>query len=271
MKVSELLNEAPACPPGYVMGPAGLCIPASPTPSPAPTPAPVPPKKPRINKQIVDFINNSQKKWRANQVRVERIKKVWMGRYGTPLVTLMKFLGVVVPLTNLYVDLEAFEQEYANGEVSKDGYEFGREYLFGTFIVQVLTPVLIRRLSQTWLVLGITRALVAILSAVSAPFTAGVSIAALVASEAFFLWLQTFLSTGAGKDWLANFVGTNIIRTMGKIPDSAWSSLTDAYKKADKAKLKKQDPAKAAEVEKQEKQDASDLEKSKAFRKELGI
>lgn len=229
----------------------------------------VSPKSGKVTGDIGQYITGKQKSWRTNQKLFARLEAKWMRLYGTPLTWLMKLLGVGTALTFLYLDLESFEQEYAAGQFDKAQYEAGREFLFGTFMVQILTPAILRRLSQTFIVAGIVRAITWVAGGLSAGVTAGASVAALVASEAFFAWFQGYLSTGAGKDWLVNWVGTNIIRTMGKVPEGAWSALTDAYKKADQAKLQKQDPAKAAAVAKQEKQDASDLEKAQAFRKEL--
>lgn len=274
MKVYDIISEDARCGPGYVMGPAGLCIPITPTPKPPPVPPapkPVPPKPKLPGKAIEDLIKNAQTGWRKNTTRASRIEKIWMGRYGTSLTYLMKFLGLAIPLTNLYSDLAALKEEYIADKWTKEEYIAGREYLFGVFTVQFITPMVVRWLANTRIVLAIARVIKNLLAAASAPVSAGASIAVALGTEAGFIALQTFLSSNAGKDWLTNFLSFGLVRTMGKIPETVWSSFTDAYNKVDKDKLKKKDPAKAAEVEKQEKQDKDDLEKAKDFRKELGV
>lgn len=222
-------------------------------------------------RDVKKYITGRQGSWRANQRAAKETEAKWMKLFGTKLVTLMRVLGLVGPLTYLYLDLDSWEQEYVKGMWTREQYEEGREFLFGIFITQIAAPMIIRRLGQVSLVVAITRVIRYLLAGVTGAFTGGATVAAVVATEGFFIWLQGFLSSSAGKDWIVNFIGTNIIRTMGKIPDLAWSSLMDTYKKSDQAKLKKQEPAKAAEVEKQQQQQASDLEKSKEFAKSLGI
>lgn len=222
-------------------------------------------------RDVKKYITGRQSNWRSNQNAANATQEKWMKLFGTKLVTLMRVLGLVGPLTYLYLDLDSWEQEYVKGGWTREQYEEGREFLFGMFMTQVLTPIIIRRLSQLSIVLWIVRGIRYLVAGATGVVTGGATVAAVVATEGFFIWLQYFLSTSAGKDWLVNFLGTNVIRTMGKIPEGAWSSLTDAYQKSDQAKLKKQDPTKAAEVEKQQKQQASDLEKSREFAKTLGL
>jgi hypothetical protein len=183
-----------------------------------------------IGKLKANTIGALQKKWRMNKTNTARWEKIWQGKYGTWLTYLMKFLQLAVPLTYLYTDLDGLDQEYKAGNMSGADLTDNRELLFGIFATQIVTPLVLRKLANTRAVLFVARVLKTLISVGGAAFTAGASIAAGVAMEAFFVWLQTWLSSDKGKDWIINsFIMNNIVRTMGTISDTVWSELTGYY------------------------------------------
>ncbi len=286
MKIYEIISEAPqSLPPGYTTSAGGIVIPQSATTS-TPTTAPstatpttpskkigltgrknvnTTPKK-SIGQDIGSWVKERQAKWRANKTRASRVERVWMGKYGFILTKLMKYLGVAVALTQLYSDIEGLEEDYNNGEINKQQLESAREFIYGIFSAQILVPAVVRRLAGAKMVLTIARVIKNLAGAAGGAFTGGATIAAAVATEGFFIWFQTWLGSDAGKDWIANSFLMGIVKTMGKIPEGVWSSLTGYYEKAEKGKeqakkdLAKKDPAKAAQ---QDAKDQAAAEKEK--------
>jgi hypothetical protein len=295
MKIYEIISEAPSLPPGYTTTPGGIAVPQSattPTTASASTPPYTPsnsipskkvgifgrtaPSKPSKTtptstgsspgQDIGKWVNERQKKWRANKTRAQRVERVWMGKYGFFLTSLMKVLGVGIALTELYVDLEGLDEDFQNNQLNKKQVESAREFLFGVFSAQILVPAVARRIAGAKTILLIVRIIKNLAGAAAGGISAGATIAAAVASEAFFIWLQAWLGSDAGKDWIANTFLMGIVKTMGKIPEGAWSSLTSYYenseeaKKTKKAELAKKDPAKAAQRDAED-QAAADREK----------
>lgn len=268
MKVYEILSEAPnlgptTTTPSGIIIPQSAATPASATTTPS-TPTPTKPTSP--GQDINKWVKSRQKKWRSNKTRAARVEKVWMGKYGYALTGLMKLLGVSIALGQLYVDLDGLEEDYNNGEINKAQVESAREFLYGVFSAQILVPAVARRLASARIIVFIARIIKNIAAGLGAGVTGGASIAAAIATEGFFIWLQSWLGSDAGKDWIANNFLMGIVKTVGKIPEGAWSSLTDYYEKLDKNKeqakkdLAKKDPAKAA---KQDAEDKAAAEKEK--------
>jgi hypothetical protein len=181
----------------------------------------------KINAQTIGVL---QKKWRMNTRNTARWEKIWMGKYGTGLTFLMKFLQVAGPLTYLYSDLDSLDQEYKAGNVNGTDLESGREFLFGMFATEIVTPIVVRYLANTRMVLMLVNVMKRIFAGLAAIPTAGASIAVAVGSEAFYVWLQNWLASDKGKDWIINtWIMNGIVRTMGQGLDAAWSSLTGYY------------------------------------------
>jgi hypothetical protein len=273
MKIYELLSEAPNIGPTTTT-PSGIIIPQTAATPPAGTTTPpantAPSKKvsvtgarktvaPGAGKQtavgqdIGNLWKDIQKKRRISATRKARVEKVWMGKYGFWLSKLMQVIGLGVSLTELYTDLEVAEEAFNEGDITVQQLESIREFLYGIFTVQVLVPVVRRVVTNVKIVTWIARALRYIVGGAGALVTGGASLAAVLATEGFFIWFQSWLGSDAGKDWIANTFLLGIVKTMGKIPEGAWSSLTNYYDRAEKGKekskqdLAKTDPAKAAQ------------------------
>lgn len=287
MRIYELLSEAPNIGPTTTT-PSGIIIPqTAATPSgktPPYTPSSTTPSKkvgpfgqrttvnPNVGKtsspgqEIGSLWKDIKKKRRIDATRKARIEKVWMGKYGFWLSKLMQVIGIAVSLTELYTDLEVAEEAYNEGDISIKQLESIREFLYGIFTAQTLVPITRRIVTNVKIVTWIARALRYIVGGAGAIVTGGASLAAVVATEAFFIWFQSWLGSDAGKDWIANTFLLGIVKTMGKIPEGAMSSLFNYYENAEKGKekakqdLAKKDPVKAAERDAAD-QAAADKEK----------
>ncbi len=273
MRIYELLSEAPNIGPTTTT-PSGIIIPqtAAPTPAPTSTPsAPATPGKkvgitgkrqtvaPSGTKQsspgqdIAKIWKDIQKKRQIDATRKARIDQVWKGKYGILLSRTMQVIGIAGSILELLIDLEKVEDEYEAGDISKEQLESLREFLYGIFLAQVLVPVTRRLVTNAKMVTWFVRILRYIVGGAGAIVTGGASLAAVLATEGFFIWFQWWIGSDAGKDWIANTFLLGIVKGMGKIPEGAFSSLTNYYERAEKGKetakqdLAKKDPAKAAQ------------------------
>lgn len=273
MKIYELISEAPNIGPTTTT-PSGIIIPQTAATPPASTPStpanttpskkvgvtgarktvnPTAGKQSSVGQDIGKVWGDIKKKRKIDATRKARIEKVWMGKYGFWLAKLMQVLGLAISLTELYTDLEVAEEAFNEGEISKQQLESIREFLYGVFTVQVLVPVVRRAVTNVKIVTWIARALRWVVGGAGAVVTGGASLAAVVATEGFFIWFQAWLGSDAGKAWISETFLLGIVKTMGKIPEGAMSSLFNYYENAEKGKekaktdLAKKDPAKAAE------------------------
>jgi hypothetical protein len=92
---------------------------------------------------------------------------------------------------------------------------------------------------------------------VSIAASLGTSIAVMIASEAFIRWLQAWLGSPAGKDFISKYI-FDVIRFTGKPLESFWSDLTGFYKKADVKKYGSEEGAKKASDEREKKKKDND-------------
>ncbi len=144
---------------------------------------------------------------------------------------------------DLYEHLAFAEEIYANGTISADEFKRQREWYIGMWEVQVLAPTIARVLMVSRLVALVARAIVtmgtALVGTVAAVPTGGAaaagSVAAVIAEQAFFIWLQNWLQSEQAQNFLVQHLLMPII-TMGKVSDGLWDTLTGYYKKADEKK-----------------------------------
>ncbi len=144
---------------------------------------------------------------------------------------------------DLYEHLSFVEELYATGAISAEEFKRQRGWYIGMWEVQVLAPTVARVLMVSRLVALVARALVTLITAavgtVAAVPTGGAaaagSIAAVVAEQAFFIWLQKWLQSEQAQDFLIKHVMMPIVMA-GKVTDDAWDMLTGYYKKADEKK-----------------------------------
>lgn len=248
MKVFEIISEAPE----YTT-PGGIVIPSgAKTAEPIPTKSPEPalPKTPNaavrantaikqqiqsvgdVHKKVTQTIANAPK-------RTKRIEALWQKKYGTLLTTATRLLGITVALTDLYTELDTADEMYQKEEISSAVLEQYREWAFGRFAAQILVPSATKLLSRAVGITFVVRMIKNAIGVAGATVSFGATAATAIASEVFFVWLQNWLSSPEATKWLTNDFMMPIVRTMGQIPEAAWSSLTGYYERAEKSKPNK--------------------------------
>lgn len=182
-------------------------------------------------------------KFRRFFVNIERKRKSlgtaserWSAKMTTtlgPWMTLLKLLGVAAACYELWDDLGIAEEMYTSGEIGEDELRDFRQFYTGVFVAQMLLPAVARAIANSRYVVWIAKFITRVIGLGTGVVTAGASIVALVATEAFFSWFTWWLGTEKAKDWLSNELLMPLI-LLGKIPEAAWSSLTGYYEKVDK-------------------------------------
>ena len=211
-------------------------------------------------------------------IKTQQVTDMWTKRIG-PWATFFKALGIGAAIVQLYKQLYILEAMYVQGKLPGDDgghakYVEQREFEFGVFIAQVLAPTLTKWIARAVASITGIKWAIRVLGGVSTYATAGATILAVIATEAFALWLQNWLGTNRGRDVLFKWVG-EYIRYIGKPVDSLWDLIMDAYQsstgkapnklvpgsynQADVRKYGSQDAATAAQADRQAKADASGL------------
>lgn len=161
----------------------------------------------------------------------DKILPQWTAKFASPLVTIFKVIGIATAITQLYSRLCVLEAMYIKGLLDETRLQKEREFEFGVFQVQILVP-LIPKIAK-WIINFCTgaKAVTRLFGGLSAGFTAGASIAVMLATEIGIRFLQTWLGTENGRNWLAALAGSPI-RAFGKIGDEVWDQLMNAYQSA---------------------------------------
>jgi hypothetical protein len=150
-----------------------------------------------------------------------------------PWMMLLKIIGVGAACYEFWDDMGIAEQLYIDGEIEDDAeLERFRQFYTGVFMAQIIVPAVARAIINSRYVVWIAKFITRIVGLGTGVVTAGASVAALIATEAFFAWFQWWLGTEKAKNWLSDELLEPLI-LLGKIPESAWSSLTGYYEKAD--------------------------------------
>jgi hypothetical protein len=120
------------------------------------------------------------------------------------------------------------EAMYVKGLIDETRLQSQREFEFGVFQVQILAPLIPKMVG--WLVNLLTgvKAVTRLLGGLSAGATAGASVVAMIATEAGIRFLQVWLGTESGRNWVAALAG-GPVQTFGKIGDEVWDQLLNAY------------------------------------------
>jgi hypothetical protein len=199
----------------------------------------------------------------------DRVTRMWKTRYG-PWSKLFSALGIAVAITQLYEQLYVLEAMYVQGKLEHEKFVEQREFEFGIFTTQILTPTLVTWIGRAVTSLTGVKWAIRLLGGVSVGATLGASVAATIASEVFIRWFQYWLGTENGKNVLYKYFG-GIIRTIGKPADSLWDVIMNAYQgvsgkapttvpgsynQADVKKYGSQDAATAAQADRKAKADA---------------
>jgi hypothetical protein len=171
--------------------------------------------------QLVDYFRKRRLK---NLRRSAVYEKRWEAKYQPWSRRLFYVLGIAVPVWQLGSELLDAEEQFKAKELSQRDYEIHREAAFSVFSAQILTPLLARAIKGLVL-MRIARWIKNGLALVSAPATAGVSIAGAITSEVAMRSLEAFLVSDKGREWLRN----EIIMQLVRFPATTLSDLSSKF------------------------------------------
>jgi len=171
-------------------------------------------------------------------------------------------IGIAIAINQLYSRLAVVEAMYVQGKLPGDdgGFEMmqqHREYAFGIFQVQLLTPLLVKLISRVIGATSLVKWFIRALGGVSVFASMGASIVAIVATEAFTRWLQAWIGSAAGKQFISEYI-FDVIRFTGKPLESFWSEIFGFYKGADVKKYGSEEGAKKAAADREKKKKDND-------------
>lgn len=182
-------------------------------------------------------------KWRRMKKKASGMWAAkWTNKIGKPLMGVLWLLGLTAACYDLWDNLGAAEEMYTEGEIDEDQLRDFRQFYTGLFMTQLVVPAVAKALVTSRYVTWIARTIIRIIEVGTGVLTAGTSLVAMVATEAFFTWFTWWLGTTTAKDWLAQHVLGPLI-LVGSIPETAWSMLTDYYGKADQKRVAKGKPS----------------------------
>jgi hypothetical protein len=178
------------------------------------------------------FLTRVSTKVKRDKRKLDKYEEFYNRKYGTPLKLLFRTVGITASVIELYATLGEIDDIYAKQTpipredgtitpISQEGYTQLRELAYGTFQIQVLVPFVvpwIARVAKTLLLVNWIKRIGAI---ASAPVTAGLSVGAMLATEAGTLAFQTWLGSEAGKQWILNSIFMEPIRAFGKFGENA--------------------------------------------------
>ena len=165
----------------------------------------------------------------------------FMKNIGGPVATFIRYVSLADIIKEYYDVIGAIEEAHQNGDLSEDPAE--SQTIFKSYVSQIngvlsaklLAWYLAKKTSFT-IAKWVARLIRWAVGATGTIATAGVGLAAVVASEGFFIWLERWLDSDQGRDWLLNgYIGMAIIN-LGKIEGSVYDSVTGYYQKQEKAK-----------------------------------
>ena len=149
---------------------------------------------------------------------------------------LFKGLGLTALIISHLSALEELDEQYKSGELfpgatedeKRQAFEEAREFAWGLFQTAVIAPTVARMLGRALFVTKLARLLKNIVALGSAGVSFGTSLVAAAATEAFFIWLQQWIMSDAGKAWFAEYLGS-VIRYFGKPTDAIVNKLHSAW------------------------------------------
>lgn len=193
----------------------------------------------------------------ARKLRLtDRVLKMQKAKLG-PWNKFFGFIGIATAVTQLYENLYASEALYLQGKINEDQLKRNREFEFGVFNVQILTPAIVRVLGRLIMTLTGIKWLVRFLGGVSTYATMGATLAATIASEAFIRWFQTWLGTETGRNYISHYAG-QVVQTFGAYTtEPIWSGIFNYYNKVEIKKHGSPEKAKAAKQEREKEKQAA--------------
>lgn len=165
-----------------------------------------------------------------------RAGQAMLGKFPLRLRMLFKIIGIAGPLIQLYSELDYAQKEYDSGKSkvieSQEELAEYRKFAFGLFNIQVLIPAVGRALVNSAIVLRIVRVLKNAIGVAGAIPSMGATIAGIVATEAFFIWLQKFFTSEnvIANKWLTGYF-MGVIQSFGAVTEIPWSTLVGYYQK----------------------------------------
>jgi hypothetical protein len=149
--------------------------------------------------------------------------KFWRG--------LLWILGITVAVEELVRNLYAADEMFAEGTIQDENEltEY-KEFMWGQFVLTVLTPAIVTKLKITKIVMWVARVIISAMTAagtvVASPTGVGAAAgaAALVAEQAFFTSLQLFLQSETATKFLAERLFKPLV-WLGTVPHEVWDAL----------------------------------------------
>ena len=169
----------------------------------------------------------------ADKLKIyNEIQPLWTAKFAKPVILIFRVIGIVTAVNQLYGTLCALEAMYVKGLIDETRLKSQREFEFGIFQTQILLPLIPKAVG--WMINFLTgaKAVTQLLGGISAVGTAGASIAVTLATTAGVTWLQYWLGTQSGRDWVAASLLMPLVQGFGKIGDEAWDQLMNAYQGA---------------------------------------
>lgn len=237
MKIYDIISEAPNIGPTTTTS-GGIIIPqsaASSTPSTS-TPTNTGRRKPRTPpKTLQEKLRRIEAIVRKKGIDAYKAERNYDKWFGTPFKLIFRFAGLTAATIELYARLEEIDNIYRTDPdfiQTDDDYNALREMAFGTYQTAILAPIvanLVVKIAKSVLFVNWIKRIGAI---ASAPVTAGVSVAAMLATEAGVALFQKWITSQEGRDWLANSFFMPAIRGFGKLGNNAADLLSMMYTKA---------------------------------------
>lgn len=162
------------------------------------------------------------------KAKVAAIEHKWTASVGRGWTMVFRAMSLVVPIAQLLADLEKTKEARDSGELTPEEYEEARKFHVGVFQTQLLIPAIGRfvvNVAKVGLALRLFKNLGAL---VSAPATAGLSIAAAIASDAAIIWAQQWLGSDDGKEWLSKYL-MDVIVSWGSVGTNLYDEIVKKY------------------------------------------
>ena len=184
--------------------------------------------KPSDSKGIIAKFKNYKETQSAKLAASEaKNMKYW----GTPIKWLFKFLGLMDATIQLYAALDNADEGLAKGELTPEQHKEVREFHFGIYQTQILLPTVTKLLAKGVGLVRFANWIKRIGALISAPVTGFASVAVMVSTEAFFVWLQDWIGSPEGRDWIATYL-FEYVQAFGKVSTSIWDKLAEAFSKS---------------------------------------
>jgi hypothetical protein len=186
-------------------------------------------------KDIWDSAKNAKSKLGAAKL------ETFLKNIGGPFAAFFRYTDLLSIVKEYYDAVGAIEEAYQNGDLANDPAE--SDAIFKSYISQ-MNGVLTSKMLAWWvhaktsftIAKWVARLLRLMVGATTTIGTGGIGIAAVIASEVFFIWLERWLDSDAGRDALLNgYIGMLVIN-VGKVEGSLVDFVFGYYKKQSKEK-----------------------------------